>query len=248
MVVMIQDLAHLATYEHVSLDPDLLPTQELACLCAQEIAQYRVGEMSDERYGRALFYRAISMRDEEAWTCIYQQYTPLLLTWVSNHPQAIYVLEYDNYDSVVNAAFARFSQALTPAKFDSFPSVAALLQYLKQCVRTAIIDLLRAQRNRQMETVLDLAELEPPGNDPADYVVGQLEMGDVWQEIQHTLRSEKERVCATLLYVDGLDAHEIQRRHRRLFPTVAEVYRVKYNLLARLRRNRLLRGMWMRSQ
>jgi hypothetical protein len=229
------------------LELDLLSNQELAHRCAQEVTQYRAGGRSDERYGRALFRRAIARHDDDAWECIYRQFAPLALTWISNHPQATHILEYDSYDSVVNAAFAKFSQAITPAKIDTFLSLASLLTYLKHCVRSAIMDTLRSQQAYRLEDTLDLIDNEPVAGDPAEYVMGQLTIGDVWQVVQRMLKDEKERVCVTLMYMYDMRPDEIHHTHRRLFPTVDEVYRVKHNLFARLRRNSLLKAMWMCS-
>ena len=227
-------------------DLDLLSTQELARRCIYEISRFRAQQTSDGRYGRALFRRAITEHDDEAWFCIYQQFMPLVLTWMSQHPQTHYVLEYDSYDSLVNAAFAKFFQAMTPTKFDTFPSLASLLKYLRRCADSVIMDALRSQQVHQgVEDALDKIEAEPAADDPAECVMRQLAARDMWQVIYHVLQDEKERVFFTLMCMCDMKPAEIHRWQHHLFPTVKEVYRIKHNVFQRLRRNRSLRVMWM---
>src|SRR5947209_17557063 len=125
------------------LDLDLLSTQELAGLCAQEIVQFRKRGISDERFGRELFHRAVIRRDDTAWIYIYQQFTPLVVSWMSQHPHTTSVLEYDGIDSLVNAVFAKFSLAITPANVKTFHSLGSLLKYLKCCVHSVVADAVR---------------------------------------------------------------------------------------------------------
>ena len=55
---------------------------------------------------------------------------------------------------------------------------------------------------------------------------------------------EDERVLIYLAYVHGMKPSEISSQHHRLFPTVDDVYRIKRNVLERLRRNRRLQMMF----
>src|SRR5437588_8900709 len=86
-----------------------LSTRELANRCLEETRKFLRGHPSDERYSLALFRRAIVERDEHAWASLYQQYAPLVLTWIARHPVAAEALEQDGGDALVNAAFAKFS-------------------------------------------------------------------------------------------------------------------------------------------
>ena len=49
-------------------------------------------------------------------------------------------------EDCVNLVFERFWVAIGPDRFAEFPSVAALLKYLKMCVHTVLIDEVRAAR------------------------------------------------------------------------------------------------------
>jgi RNA polymerase sigma factor (sigma-70 family) len=217
-----------------------LSVNELARCCAEETNKFLKQNVSNDRYCLELFRRAIVKRDEDAWACIYQQYAPLVLTWVTQHQSAAAVLGQDGSGPLVNAAFAKFSQALTPAKMQNFDSLAAILKYLKMCVHSVVADEVRARQARQYEETLELMEHEPASDDPADDVVASISAQGLWQVIQEELNSEDERVLIYLAYVQGMKPSEISSQHRKLFPTVDDVYRIKRNVLERLRRNRRL--------
>ena len=218
----------------------LLSIDELACSCSEETNKFLRQSVSNDRYCLELFRRAIVKRDDDAWACIYQQYAPLVLTWVTRHQSAAPLLGQDGSAPLVNAAFAKFSQALTPAKMENFAALAAILKYLKMCVHSAVADEVRSRQARRYEGALELIEHEPVTDDPADGIVANISAHGLWQVIQEELNGEEERVLVYLAYVHGMKPSEISSQHRRLFPTVDDVYRIKRNVVERLRRNRRL--------
>jgi RNA polymerase sigma factor (sigma-70 family) len=224
--------------------PELLSVNDLARCCTEETNKFLKQSASNDRFCLELFRRAIVRRDEEAWTCIYQQYAPLVLTWITQHQSAAPLLGQDGGAPLVNAAFAKFSQALTPAKMENFDSLAAVLKYLKMCVHSVVADELRSRQAHQYEETLESIEHEPAADDPADDVVANISAQGLWQIIQEELNGEDERVLIYLAYVQGMKPSEISNRHRRLFPSVDDVYRIKRNVLERLRRNRRLQTMF----
>ena len=224
--------------------PEQLSINALARCCSEETAKFLKQNVSNDRYCLELFRRAITKRDDDAWSCIYQQYAPLVLTWVNQHQSATPLLGQDGSAPLVNAAFAKFSQALTPAKMDNFDSLAAVLKYLKMCVHSVVADEVRARQAHQYEEALDLVEHEPATDDPADNVIANISAQSLWQVIQEELNSEDERVLIYLAYIHGMKPSEISSQHLRLFPTVDDVYRIKRNVLERLRRNRRLQSMF----
>src|SRR5579859_5918096 len=217
-----------------------LSINDLARCCSEETNKFLKQSVSNDRYCLELFRRAITRRDEDAWACIYQQYAPLVLTWVNQHQSATSLLGQDGCAPLVNAAFAKFSQALTPAKMGNFDSLAAVLKYLKMCVHSVIADEVRSRQARQYEETLELMEHEPASDDPADDVVSNISAQGLWQVIQEELNGEDERVLLYLAYLQDMKPAEISNRYTRMFPTVEDVYRVKRNVLERLRRNRRL--------
>src|SRR5512135_1289547 len=103
----------------------LLSIHELARNCSEESSRFVRQGVSNDSYCLELFRRAIEKRDDDAWACIYQQYAPLVLTWVTQHQSVAPLLGRDGAAPLVNAAFAKFSQALTPARVENFASLAA---------------------------------------------------------------------------------------------------------------------------
>ncbi|HZU68241.1 MAG TPA: sigma-70 family RNA polymerase sigma factor [Ktedonobacteraceae bacterium] len=223
---------------------ELLSINDLARCCSEETNKFLKQSASNDRYCLELFRRAITRHDDDAWACIYQQYAPLVLTWVNQHQSAAPLLGQDGSGPLVNAAFAKFSQALTPAKMDNFDSLAAILKYLKMCVHSVIADEVRSRQSRQYEETLELIENEPASEDPADDVVSTISAQGLWQVIQEELNGEEERVLIYLAYIHGMKPSEISSQHHRLFPTVEDVYRIKRNVLERLRRNRRLQTLF----
>lgn len=219
-----------------------LSVDDLARYCTEETNKFLRQSVSNDRYCLELFRRAIVKRDEDAWGCIYQQYAPLVLTWVNQHQSAASLLGQDG-GALVNASFAKFAQALTPTKMGNFASLAAILKYLKMCVHSVIADELRTRQARQYEERLDAIEQEPSTEDPAEDVVSGLSARSLWQVIQEELNREDERLLIYLAYVHGMKPGEICAQHRQFFPSVEDVYRIKRNVLERLRRNRRLQAL-----
>ena len=226
---------------------DQLTVNELARSCAEETNKFLRQSASNDRYCLELFRRAIIQRDQDAWACIYQQYAPLVLTWVNQHQSASALLGQDGGAPLVNAAFAKFAQALTPVKMGNFDSLASVLKYLKMCVHSVIADEVRARQNRQYEETLEAIEHEPAADDPAEDVVSNISAQSLWQIIQEELNGEDERLLIYLAYVHGMKPGEICLQHRRFFPAVEDVYRVKRNVLERLRRNRRLQALFLQN-
>jgi hypothetical protein len=214
---------------------------ELASHLRIETDKFLKQQQANDRYGLALFARAIINHDEDAWACIYQQYAPLVLTWVNQHQSATSLLGQDGCAPLVNASFAKFSLALTPAKMGNFDSLAAVLKYLKMCVHSVIADEVRSRQARQYEETLEFIDHEPASDDPADDVVSNISAQGLWKIIQEELTGEEERVAIYCTYVHGMKPGEISSQHNRLFPSVEDVYRIKRNVLERLRRNHHIR-------
>jgi DNA-directed RNA polymerase specialized sigma24 family protein len=213
---------------------------DLAQSCAEETNKFLKQAASNDSFCLELFRRAIVNRDDDAWGSIYQQYAPLVLTWVTQHQSATPILGQEGSGPLVNAAFAKFYQALTPAKMEHFVSLAAILKYLKMCVHSVVADEVRSRQMRQFEETLDTITQEPTSDDPADDVVANISAQHLWQIIEEELNSEDERIVIYQAYVQGMKPSEICTLNRQLFPTVDDVYRIKRNVLERLRRSRRL--------
>jgi DNA-directed RNA polymerase specialized sigma24 family protein len=222
---------------------ELLSISELAHHCSEETVKFLKQHASNDLYCLELFRRAIGEHDDSAWACIYQQYAPLVLTWVTQHQSVVMLVGQDGYAALVNAAFAKFAQALTPVKMSNFDALAAVLKYLKMCVHSVVADEVRSYQARQYEETLESIDQEPASDDPANAVIASLAVQDVWQVILEEVNSEEERVLIHLVYMYGMKPSEICQHNSHLFPTVDDVYRIKRNVLERLRRNHRLQEL-----
>ena len=185
----------------------------------------------------ALFRRAIVDGDQVAWTAICAGYGGLVRAWLHRHPAL--PLADESADYLVNRAFERFWLSVGPDRFGSFAGLPALLQYLKLCARSVLLDEARA-RTRQRA-----CHAGPGGPVPSieDGVIGHIAASELWQAVSAEARDEAELLVATLSFVHGLKPRQIHQQCPDRFADVAEVYRIKRNLLDRLRRNETILGV-----
>lgn len=217
--------------------------RDLATALAAETRKFRTHQPHNDQIGLALFTLAIAHNNQEAWTCLYGQYKPLVLTWVMQHPQAARIVAQDgDATPLINSVFAKFFQAVTPAKLQGFDSLAALLKYLRFCARSVVCDAARLHRASRVEETIDEIEHEPAGDDLADGVLATIHAHHVWQIILDELHSDEERQLLYQIFLLGMKPSEVCRRAPGFFPTADDVYRVKRNVLERLRRSRRLQS------
>jgi hypothetical protein len=65
----------------------------------------------------------------------------------------------------------------------------------------------------------------------------RVQQQSLWQEIEARLKNEQERTAIYGLYLLGLKPRELYARHPGLYRDVSEIYRVRENVIARLRRD-----------
>jgi DNA-directed RNA polymerase specialized sigma24 family protein len=196
--------------------------------------------MDDAELGYELFRRALVERDEQAWAAVYNQYRGLVLSWARQHPAAHPGAD-DDY--VANRAFERLWAAVGPERFAGFTALAAVLQYLKLCVHSVILDEQRAEHvQRGLLVPIDLAEAIAPS--PSD-VAGDMVDRESGQALLRTMleeaEGEAEQQVLVLSFVRDLRPREVFALRPDLFATIRDVYRVKRNLIERLRGNPKIR-------
>lgn len=216
-----------------------LSVNELALRCQQEREKFLAGSACDETYSLELFHRALFDHDQAAWQAIYAEYQPMVTQWVRRCSR----FQHTNEEAAffVNAAFTRFWRAVSGwerrSQFDSLPK---LLGYLKCCVYSAIEDECRRQQ-RWMRDSVDwdgFIEAVPDDAPPVEErAIGEVAKDNLKWAMRGRLQDEKEEVVATLSWVYGLPPREIQARHPDLFPDVYQIYKIKHNILSRLRRD-----------
>lgn len=217
-----------------------LPLIELARRCREETQRFLRGDDRDDTFCFEIFERAVVKRDDDAWEAIVLQYRGIVLAYVSQHTAAALLRESDDY--WVNRAFQRFWTAVGANRFGSFPDLAALLKYLKMCVHSVLMDEIRARKAATVSSLDEVPENTPVTSDAEGSVLGKLAGEQLWAAIGRVLQDEAEQRVVYLSFARDLKPSEIFERHPTLFDGVADVYRVKRNVIERLRRSPEIRA------
>ena len=216
-----------------------LSLAEIVKQCREETGKFLRREESDERFCRELLRRAVCDRSEEAWAATFEQYRHLVLTWLRRHPARAGAGESDDF--WLNRAFERFWRGVGPHNFATFPHLAALLRYLQMCVHGVIMDAARARRARTDAASIALLE-RAPGEGGVAGIVARISGDALWAAIMAETRDEVEALVARCCFVLDLKPGEVFTRHPGLFSSVADIYRIKRNLIDRLRRDAAVRS------
>jgi DNA-directed RNA polymerase specialized sigma24 family protein len=195
---------------------------------------------NEDPYAFELFRRAIVESDQDAWAALYGLYRALVRTWIANHLPTVHI---DVCEALTNDAFVKFFRAVPAARFGQFPATPVLLAYLKTCARSVAADSLRSQRARQAEESMADFDHEIVLADPAEEVMMQMQAREIWEAIGAVV-DEQEHLVLQVICVLGWPARTLPRLYPELFPTVQDVYRIKRNVLERLRRNRQLQAAY----
>jgi len=214
-----------------------LALASIAHRCTRETEAFFQRRAHDPAYCYELFRRAIVDRCQPAWDVIYAQYRPLVVGWVERHPA--FAVSGEEVQFFVNRAFEKMWAALDATKFARFPGLKSLLRYLQMCVHSAIIDQSRkAEQPAASVPVESLSDLSiadgPQHEDPA---LARVYRQEFWEQINARLNDERERRVVYGSFVLGLKPRELHARYQDTFGDVTDVYRVKENVLARLRRD-----------
>lgn len=221
-----------------------LNLEDVADHCAHETRLFFQRQIYDPRYCFELFRRAIVERNQRAWELVYNQYRLLVTGWVHRHPAFSVTGEEVQY--FVNRAFEKMWVALTPERFGRFSNLKSLLRYLQMCVHSVILDHVRATE----QPILDAQPKVSPDEDRMrDPIVEQQALERVcnqefWDEIKGRLGNEKERLVIYGSFFMALKPRELYAQFKDKFCDVSEVYRVKENVLARLRRDTELKNLF----
>ena len=215
----------------------LLTLTGVAHRCSQETELFFRRRSYDPRYCYELLRRAIVHRNQRAWELAYGQYRPLVTGWVSRH--SAYPGCGEEVQFLVNRAFEKMWVAVTPDKFSRFSDLKSLLRYLQMCVHSVILDRVRVAERSCLEIQDELLAAEGETGNPTVEVqaLDKLQRRAFWREIDARLRNDKERRVVCGSFVLGMKPREIYAQSEGVFLDVHEVYRVKENVLARLRRD-----------
>jgi DNA-directed RNA polymerase specialized sigma24 family protein len=223
-----------------STDLRSLTLAGIARRCTHETERFFQRRSYDPWFCFELFRRAILERDSHAWERVYAQYHALVTGWVVRH-QA-FPASGEEAQFFVNRAFEKMWAALVPGKFGNFPNLQSLLRYLQMCVHSTILDQVRSAD----QSILDarVEDLVTGSGDTGPIAEGsvadRVHRREFWEQIEARLNDEKERRVVYGSFVLGLKPRQLLASYPEAFDDVKEIYRIKENVLARLRRDREL--------
>lgn len=214
-----------------------LPLGALEQRCARETQRFYRRETHDPRFCFELFRRAAAGEDQLAWEIVYKQYHAQVHGWILRHP-AFEETGAEAQD-FQNEAFERLWKALAAEKFERFADLASILQFLRMCVHSAIVDYVRKKRLIEVSLESELEERKAPAveSGPDEAVEADAQRVEMWNYVRSCLKGDQEYIVVYENYVLDLKSREKYERHPNLFQDVEDVYRTKQNLLARFRRD-----------
>ncbi|HLO03040.1 MAG TPA: hypothetical protein VK191_08035 [Symbiobacteriaceae bacterium] len=190
-----------------------------------------------------LLLEALANRDEVSWERTWAVWAPRVAVWVRRHPQ--FQRTGEDAQLFVSRALEKLWRAVDHQKLARFETPVQVLQYLKMCVNSSIVESLR--RAIPVDLVyLDEEEqgglLPDTGTQVEASVVGTMERNELWRIVAEHARTEQEQVLVEAALVRGLPPRAIAQRYSGLFGDVQDVYRLKRNLLERLGRDGRMRA------
>ena len=212
--------------------------------CAEESDRYFRRQAHDPRYCFEIVRRAITEQNQRAWNMVYEQYQPLVTGWIQRH--SLYPSLDEELQYFVNRAFEKMWSVLTPEKFERFPDLKSVLRYLQMCVHSVIIDYVRAREQAELFEDIPgnpMANMRDRVNGPEIQIADRSQAETLWQWITERLKTDLERRVVYCSYVLDLKPAQIYEQHPDLFQDVREIYQIKENVLARLRRDQELREL-----
>ncbi len=222
------------------ISPTRLHLQELAEACSRETSHFFQHGRGACASCLTLFKQAIVQRDEDAWEIIYRQYAPLVKGWVLRHPA--FQQTGEDADIFVNMAFTRMWQAITPEKCANFNNIKSVLRYLQTCTHSAIVDEIRQRQfeSLNIESREVQHQIDAHGPSIEERVHHRIYYKQAFDAVMQRMKTPQERIVLSTMFVSGLKPGEIILKHPEIFRDVREIYRIKENILARLRRDKEL--------
>ena len=225
---------------HSATLPEDLDLDVLANRCAEETERFFRTQLSHDEFCLELLRRALVLRSQEAWERIYLQYRTLIVGWIQRHPSFSKCNEEIHF--FVNGTFARIWKWCTPTKFGELATLPKVLAYFRACVYSDISDYYRQHvEPAQMEDGLDAISDQLPASLQASNILESSEREKFWRIVQERLLTEHEHLLVEQHFVLGYKSREIYALFPQKFADVKEIYRVKENLIRRLRRDPALR-------
>jgi hypothetical protein len=218
-------------------DAASLSLDALAQRCSEETEKYHLHQDNDTQFCFELLRRAFGQGGADAMIYAFRIYERRLLSWVYSHSR--FPQTGEDAEFFASWAFHNCCAAIQGEKFERFPTLAQVLQYLKLCVHTAIMHFLRDQ---QAAATISLEAL-PVSGAGAHSLFGttpalgaSVEAAELWAYVCSLLPDERDRRLASCVYVQDLTPRQIIALHPNDWRTTREIsvaiYRIRQALRA----------------
>lgn len=225
------------------LEPQRMDLSALESACQQESGRFFRNENSDDRFCYELFRRAIEQGNKYAWDSIMVTYQNLVRGWIRRNS----LLDATDIplEELTALSYQRFWYATSRVPFTRFPTLQAILQYLNLCCGSAVTD--KARRARREPSVSALENHYDLSNENGDGA-GYSSMEDdertlLWQRVEAVARTEAEQILLDACFNMDLPPRRILEAYPDHFHEIQDIYRIKRNLLNRLRNDSVLRDI-----
>jgi DNA-directed RNA polymerase specialized sigma24 family protein len=161
--------------------------------------------------------------------------------WISQRTS----VDADSLEDLTQKTFLRFWRYYTGAKLNYAKHLGQILAYLKTCAVSTAIEEQRRETRRIEKVEWNEQNVNFYRSVPSSETTSFQEMsrGALWALVEESCRDERERLIAQLTLVAHWKPRDIAERYPCLFPDVYDIYRIKRNLLDRLRRDPALQAM-----
>ncbi len=198
--------------------------------CWWEMEKFSRQEPSAEEYCLEIFHRALVLRDEQAWEVLIQRFSATIVGWLRRHPYReeatrLHIQERDYADLTM----ARLWMTARNRPLE-FRSLAGALWFLHKTLNAAVIDTIREMKSKELP-IPATGFVEPAALEEEEDTEG-------WEAIKSMLPDEREKRLAQLLFYCNLTPREVVHYCPQEFSDIQEVYKLKRNILDRLRRNK----------
>ena len=200
--------------------------------CQEETARFFARAQSDTRYCFELLRRALETCEADAFARVYNIYQPMCARWVLGF-SGFRASGEESPDVFVNIGFAQLYEQLHGEKFRQFPSIEAVLAYLKRCVIVAILQHLRKP------VANELSDDHPQ---PARFET-DLERQQLWQRVLFLMPTPDDRLLATLSFQQDFKPRDIAAQHPERWPEARDVSVALQRIMRTLRKDPELRMM-----
>lgn len=203
----------------------------------------RSADGSHERFCFELFRRALVDDDQSCWNAIYGQYQNLIYGWILKVTNGRYAVGVSTVEDIEQDALRAFKRSYTADKLALADGVGSVLKYLKSTVISATQ---LAQQKAAKELLQDEWASEvvdghrgesPDHQSPESAVLNAMESDALWQVIDDACNNEREQLVARLSFVSNLTPRRMMALHPDFFEDEESIYKLRKNLVKRLRRN-----------